>query len=143
MELYGPPKVGVDTLSYCGKCKMELAHVIVSMMGTKPAKVICKTCKSQHNYKGGAPVSRSRSSTPKTRVPKTTVRAAEYWEQKMAASKAQPRNYSVKETFKAGDVINHAQFGAGIVEEVRMGGKILVLFRVGDKVLVHGMAPAS
>lgn len=143
MELYGPPKVGADALSYCGKCKMELAHVIVSMVGNRPAKVVCKTCKSQHNYKGALSATRKSSGPAKPRVQKTTVRAAEYWEQKMAQSKASTKPYNVKETFKVGDIVNHAQFGMGIVEEVRMGGKITVLFRTGDKILVHGLAPAT
>lgn len=141
MELYGPPKVGVDTLSYCGKCKIELAHVIVSMVGTRPAKVVCKTCKSQHNYKGAIAATRkSASAAAKPRVPRTIVKAAEYWEQKMSQTKKEPVPYTVRSVFKVGEVLNHAQFGVGIVEEVKMGGKITVLFRTGDKVLVHGMA---
>lgn len=144
MELYGPPKVGGDTLSYCGKCKIELAHVIVSMVGTRPAKVICKTCKGQHNYKGAIAANRkSASAAAKPKVPRTLVRAAEYWEQRMAATKNPTRPYSPKETFKVGEVVNHSHFGVGLVEEVKMGGKITVLFRTGDKVLVHGMAPAT
>lgn len=140
MELYGPPKVGADCLSYCGKCKMELAHVIVSMVGSKPAKVTCKTCKSQHNYKG-QPI--ARASSPRKKVERVTVRAADYWEKKIAETKAPTKPYAVKDTFKAGDVIQHTLFGVGIVEEVKLNGKIVVLFRTGDKVLVHGIQAPS
>lgn len=144
MELYGPAKVGGDCLSYCGKCKMELAHVVVSMVGPKPARVVCKTCKSQHNYKGALSASVKRPTSSKPRVERTTVRAADYWEKKLSETKAVTKNYGVKETYKAGDVIQHAQFGVGIVEEVKLNGKIVVLFRTGDKVLVHGLqAPAA
>ena len=37
--------------SWCGKCKRILAHTVEAMVGDKPARVNCKTCKSQHSYK--------------------------------------------------------------------------------------------
>lgn len=138
-ELYGPPKVGGDTLSYCGKCKRELSHVIVSMVGNRVARVECKTCRSQHNHKGAAPVSRgSRTSSGPKKV--ATVRVREVWEQKRQALRGKvPLNYNVKEVFKLGDVIQHPQFGMGFVEEVKKGGKITVLFSETEKILIHGM----
>lgn len=139
-QLYGPPKVGADCLSYCGKCKLELAHVVVSMLGGRPARVECKTCRSQHNHKGGAPVARkSSTSSGSTPLRKVTVRVREVWQQKVDASRGKvPINYNVRELFKKGDVIQHTQFGLGFVEEVKLG-KITVLFSETEKVLVHGM----
>lgn len=139
-ELYGPPKVGRDALAYCTRCKIDLAHVIVSMLGGRPAKVICKTCKSQHNYKLGGPGRASAAGITARSTKKETieVRASEYWEQQMKASKGELKPYAFTTTFKKGDIVQHSIFGDGIVEEVRTDGKILVLFRVGDKVLVHG-----
>jgi hypothetical protein len=122
---------------------MELAHVIVSMIDTRPAKVICKTCKGTHNYKRqGATVTRSTGTgTRKAATPRVSVRAADYWEEKMAEqSNAQVVTYSPKQSFAKGDVLKHTQFGMGIVQELRQGGKIIVLFRDGDKTLVHGLA---
>lgn len=145
-ELYGPPKVGGDTLSFCSRCKMELAHVIVSMIDTRPAKVQCKTCKGQHNFKRGATTA-SRSS-PASRIPgmakkpveKATVRVAEVWEKKMSEKKLAPMvPYNVKAKFAVGDVIQHPNFGVGIVEEVKTNGKMAVLFREEEKILVHGL----
>lgn len=144
-KLYDTPRVGGDALSWCTKCKMDLAHVIVSMIHGRPAKVICKTCKSQHNYRGaqcdanlpGMP----RKAKPRaSAVEKVTVRAADYWEKKVAEKAAAPLiPYTPKDEFGLGDVIKHTQFGVGIVEEVRKGGKMVVLFRDGDKLLVFGM----
>jgi len=142
-ELYGDPKVGGDTLSYCSKCKMELAHVIVSMVGSRPAKVICKTCKGQHNFKSvGAIVPRaSRPKGPrKTPAERAVVKVAEVWEKKMGENKSSPMiPYTVKSVFKQGDVIQHPSFGVGFVEEVRKGGKIAVMFKEAERVLVHGI----
>jgi len=148
-QLYDPPKVGGDALAYCTRCKMELAHVIVSMLNGRPAKVLCKTCKSQHNFKRIGDVERGTGAiragaTRAPRATRTTVRVAEVWEQKMAEKKTAPaRAYSIKDSFKVGDVIQHPQFGLGLVEEVKNNGKISVLFRENEKVLVHEMGKVS
>lgn len=140
--LYGTPKVGGDCLSYCTRCKMELAHVIVSMVDSQPAKVICKTCKSEHKNRkqpgaGGKKSVSARLSKPATAT--QVVRAAEYWEKKMREAKKVGRPYAVTDTFQAGDVVEHSKFGAGIVEMVLSPGKVTVFFRDGEKTLVHGM----
>lgn len=123
---------------------MDLAHVVVSMIKDRPARVICKTCKSTHNFKIGTQTdlirSTTRSSKPRKTPQKTYMKVSEMWEQKMAAAKNAPvKPYSVKQVFAAGDVINHPNFGVGLVEEVKGSGKITVLFRNDEKVLVHGM----
>ena len=140
--LYGSPKVGGDILAWCGKCRLDLAHVIVAMVSGKPARVQCKTCKGQHGYKrvGGAKAAPRRTARPSIAEPKrTTVRASVYWEEKVAKLSAKvPRRYAVNERFEASDLLEHPSFGLGIVETVRGDGKIVVLFRDGEKTLIHG-----
>jgi hypothetical protein len=36
---------------YCIKCKQIMNHAIVSMLSTEPAKVRCRTCHSDHDYR--------------------------------------------------------------------------------------------
>src|ERR1700716_1535327 len=36
---------------YCVKCKQIMNHAIVSMLNTEPAKVRCRTCHSDHDYR--------------------------------------------------------------------------------------------
>jgi hypothetical protein len=36
---------------YCVKCKRIMNHAVVSMVGTEPAKVRCRTCYSDHDYR--------------------------------------------------------------------------------------------
>src|SRR5262245_47454006 len=36
---------------YCVKCKQIMNHAIVSMLNGKPAKVRCRTCHSDHDYR--------------------------------------------------------------------------------------------
>jgi hypothetical protein len=135
-DLWGPPKVGGDVLSYCARCKMELAHVIVSMVDGHPAKVMCKTCRSEHRFKRASSMSPSPRAARSPRPLKTVITASKLWEQKMAENKKPTRSYDVKASFVSGDLINHDSFGVGLVEEVK-GKKMVVLFRDGEKVLIH------
>ena len=142
--LYDPPKVGGDCLAWCTKCKMELAHVIVSMVSARPAKVICKTCKSQHNFKRGPGSSPSftagRAKAARKPAERTYVRVADMWEKKMAENKeADVKAYTVQASFVKGDVISHPKFGMGLVEDVKSNGKMTVLFREDEKTLIHGL----
>lgn len=146
--LYGAPKVGGDCLSYCTRCKMELAHVIVAMVDSRPLKVLCKTCRTQHNYRKseGAPAARASSgtSTPRAaRVPVSVIRVAELWEKKLAASNSVAQPYATTRHYKTGDIIQHTKFGMGLIEDAKSNGKITVLFRDGEKVLIHAGAPTN
>jgi len=45
------PAAGEHTACYCTKCKMDLGHTIVAMVGDKIIRVKCRTCGSEHNYR--------------------------------------------------------------------------------------------
>lgn len=143
LPLYGPPKVGGDILAYCSKCQGEFSHVVVSMIDNRPAKVQCKMCKGNHNFKRiGDTKSRSISRSSSQEAPrKKVVLAQDYWQEQMDLQKGKPlKNYSPKQTFQKSDVINHVSFGVGIVEEVKIDKKIVVLFRTGEKILIHSLS---
>lgn len=36
---------------YCVKCKQIMNHAVVSMLYTEPAKVRCRTCHGDHDYR--------------------------------------------------------------------------------------------
>jgi hypothetical protein len=75
---------------------------------------------------------------PRTRLDKADV-AAEVWEKmkgRHGEGAAEP--YSIRSTFRNGDVIDHKAFGIGFVLEVHGPGKIEVLFHDGLRKLVHG-----
>lgn len=40
---------------YCVKCKMVMNHAIVSLIDAAPAKVRCRTCYSDHDYRHEQP----------------------------------------------------------------------------------------
>jgi hypothetical protein len=122
---------------------MELAHVIVAMMGSQPARVQCKTCRGEHNFKRKAAeksgLAKVRASMKPAAASKSELRASEFWEKRLSETTGTPTPYSVKSLFEKGTAIQHPTFGLGVVEEVKREGKIVVTFRVGEKTLVHGM----
>ncbi|MEY3901512.1 MAG: hypothetical protein RL189_818 [Pseudomonadota bacterium] len=45
--------VGRDVVSFCGKCKLNLSHTVVTVSSkTQPNRVQCNTCKSEHAFRG-------------------------------------------------------------------------------------------
>ncbi len=140
VKLYGTPKVGGDTLAYCTRCKMELSHVVVSMVDARPVRVLCKTCKGEHNFKLANPIASSTRKTRAKSTPKVVMKASALWEQRLAERhSADLVPYQTVKSFKKDDVLQHPSFGVEIDEEVKRGGKILVLFREGQQILIHEM----
>lgn len=117
--------------SWCGKCKMILAHTIEAMVGSKPMRVHCNTCQSQHSYRASEP-------GKTTRAPGSGSRGVRYKTLLGNSNPATAKTYSPKDTYRAGDVLQHPMFGVGVTTAVKDITKIEVLFEAGPKLLVHG-----
>jgi hypothetical protein len=112
---------------------MILAHTIEAMVGDKPARVHCNTCNSQHTYKANKPGdgAAARKTTRKPRATKYEISLA-------GKNVAQAKPYSPKETYAAGDVLDHPTFGVGVTSAVKDPTKIEVIFEGGVKLLAQG-----
>lgn len=134
-----------DIDSWCTKCKMDLSHRIVAMVGVTPKRVLCLTCNSEHNYrapKTGPAAAVKKKAAKKTASRKTVgVRAAakeaEWQELVGDRATATFRRYAIGTTFKEGDCIDHPKFGPGAVVSLIPPQKISVVFRDGERLLVH------
>ena len=125
-------KVGGTIDSWCGKCKLVLAHTIEAMVGDKPARVHCNTCNAQHTYKAQQPAASSGGSESPGKG-----RTSRYHILLKGKDTAQAKPYSPSERYAPGDLMQHAIFGFGVATAVRDGTKIEVLFEAGPKVLIH------
>lgn len=151
-----PLSAGSEIDAYCTKCRMDLGHRIVAMVGPAPKRVICQTCNSQHNYRAPRSeprpkgVTRARPSASASRG--STARAAPRargeqamraeWESRIAGKAVTAfARYSMERSFSPGDLILHSRFGEGYVVEVIDGGKISIMFRDGPRTLAQ--KPAS
>lgn len=138
--------------AWCTKCRRDLNHRIVAMVGPTPKRVICLTCNSTHNYrapKGDAPVKAARASRAKAepKAPRETARSKSEaerlreWEQRVAGAAASAfRRYAIDALFKEGELILHGKFGEGYVVETDSEGKVYIMFRDQLRTLVHGRA---
>jgi hypothetical protein len=136
-------KVGGDVDSWCGKCKLMLTHTIEAMVGNKPMRVQCNTCKGQHGYRptkpGEAPRRiREREERSTTRPKPQTRRGSHYEGLLESKDMALARPYSPMDKYNPGDVVEHAKFGVGIAKALKDETKIEVLFKDGPRVLIHG-----
>jgi hypothetical protein len=145
--------VGKEIVSYCTKCKMDLGHTIVAMKGANPARVMCRTCKSEHNFKAKKGVKEpgtvaAAKGTPRApRVPKEpkgdkAVPVEVEWMKQINGSTKPLKDYAANVSFSTGDKITHPSFGEGIIQKLIFPNKVEVLFRTDMKVLIHSGKPA-
>ncbi len=133
-------KPGDSVDSWCGACKLILAHTIETMVGDSPARVNCNTCGAQHNYKahkpGEGPKARKRKTSTGEPV-KRKPRASQYEKLLSGQDVSLAKRYSPKGTYVSGDVLDHSSFGVGVTTVIKAGSKIEVVFEAGVKTLVH------
>ena len=116
-----------------------LAHTIEAMVGVKPARVSCNTCRSQHTYKANPPGEGSSRVPKQPGVARAPRKAANRYQALLKAGEAAgSKNYLPTQKYEAGDVLEHPTFGRGVATAVKDGAKIEVLFEGGAKTLVHG-----
>lgn len=142
-------KTGGDVDSYCNKCKLVLAHVIIAMDGTRVVRVECKTCRAVHGYRKSAESSSrgsrtagSSTTTRRAATKSTTGRAAaisqaDYDKVIRGQDLSRAQRYRATINFAEGDVVDHMNFGLGMVMRLMGDSKMEVLFPTGVKVLVH------
>ena len=132
--------------AWCTRCKMELGHRIVAMVGGVPKRVLCMTCNSEHNYRVppgtvGTPAARRApgSTTKKDAKSKSNPRptkARATWETEIRSGKPM-RAYSISASFELGQLVSHSKFGIGYVAEVPSPTKIVIVFESGSKTLMQ------
>lgn len=126
--------VAKEVLSYCGKCKLALAHIIVDMKNeTTIGKCQCKTCSAKHNYRDPEAVAKKKTTTT-TRKP--VISEAEIWQSAVSKTDGRAKPYGMDKSFNEGDLIDHATFGKGVVMKLIIDDKIEVQFEEASKLLV-------
>jgi hypothetical protein len=135
---------------------MTLNHRVVAMVGGAAKRVLCLTCNKQHNYRapkgaagtparaernGTAPSGRSskKSATGKGSGSGGGTSSAREWQANVAnKDSTEFLPYSIHKTFEVGQLVNHPKFGEGFVKEALTAQKMSVVFRDGQRTLIHG-----
>src|SRR5271165_2684109 len=105
-EVWVTTRVGGEVDSFCGKCKMVLAHTVLAMVGTSIARVRCNTCGSDHAFRrtpGTAAAART--------SPRATRVVLGFEDQIQARGADTARAYSPRSTFAVDELISHPTFG--------------------------------
>ena len=140
--------VGDNIDAYCLKCKLVLAHVIMFKVDGVVNRVKCKTCGAEHKYRGTTPGVKKAAAvrSPGVSRVKKPVAAKEpvnnaplQWDLKSRNMPPETtiRDYSIRDTYKVNQVINHPTFGIGFVEKVASDKSVFILFH--DAVRLMGM----
>ncbi len=128
---------GKEVLAYCSKCKLALAHIIVSMKSnTTVGKVECKTCHATHAFKDPSAKPKTRLSSLK-KGPSKAEQNTNMWEKAMKDNGRKHHPYSISSKFSLGDIITHPKFGDGVVDRMVDNNKIEVIFKGDVKTLIH------
>ena len=131
------PSAGGLVATYCTKCKLDLGHTIMAMVGEKIARVKCRTCGSEHNYRDKTKKTavRKRATTAKRAVPVKSPERA--WEEAMSKVTGSDIPYDGTRSYKAGEVVAHPLFGSGVVLET-LEKKVTIIFKDKERKLVSG-----
>lgn len=153
------PKTGGEIDAYCTKCRLDLTHRIIAMVGEAVKKVECKTCGSHHLYRrpkterdaaharlakkaedrkaaasGGGSKSARAERAERAEREQTLV-----WEHAIAGQPSTAfKPYRITLSFSAGDLIRHSKFGDGVVKRILDAGKVEILFKDGPRTMAQG-----
>lgn len=146
---------GSEIDAWCTRCRMDLGHRIVAMVGTAPKRVICLTCGSEHNYRPAAGSPQAKASGQRSAASRAGARsdgkakpqgsrrqeqARAEWEARLASG-APKRSYLPTERFAVGDLLQHPKFGEGYVRSLISPNKLTIAFSTGERTLIHAPDP--
>lgn len=148
-----PLSAGSEIDAWCTKCRMDLGHRIVAMVGGQPKRVVCQTCGSQHNYRaprsgarstvrsrGAASAGKSGAAPRVTQKAKAEAERLGEWEARIAGQAVTAfTRYAMDKQLSEGELVLHKKFGEGYVVDVLEDGKVNIMFRDGARTLAHGV----
>ncbi len=139
---------GDDVEAWCTRCRMNLNHRVIAMVGSEIKRVHCLTCGGDHKYyppkyEGSRTSSVRSAKAPKTARPvkakeNSAARAASEWRTVMSEMPADciPRAYRVAESYRSSEFIEHPVLGTGRVTDILGAQRIEVIFEDGRKILI-------
>jgi len=143
--------VGEYIDAYCSRCELTLAHVVLFELNGSVSRVKCRTCGTEHKYRGRKPEmkrtntlfkNRSRGVSKGAAAQKVahTVDVARWQENRnRLGTGTEMKTYRISEGYAKGDVIDHDAFGIGFVEKVISETRIDVLFSDGLRRMAMSM----
>lgn len=160
------PKTGGEIDAYCTKCRLDLSHRIIAMVGDVVKKVECRTCGSHHLYRrpkterdaaharmakraedrkaagtasGGASSGGNSKAARAERAERAEREQTAVWEHAIAGQPTSAfKPYRISVSFGVGDLVRHSKFGDGVVQKVLDAQKVEILFKDGPRTMAQG-----
>lgn len=124
--------------SWCTKCELELGHTIIAMVDNLPKRVKCNTCSGEHNYRTKpSEKNRTKSKSPSRKARTQELNYNEHISRLAGGEVLNAKKYSTNGNFEKDEIIDHSQFGIGIVLSIIQINKIEILFKDGPKLLIQ------
>jgi hypothetical protein len=135
--------VGEYIDAYCPKCELTLAHVVLFELKGVVSRVKCRTCGTEHKFRGRKPEVKRTGSVFKNRSQGASKRSIAQkgghsvdiarWQENRnrLGTGTEMKTYRISESYAKGDVIDHDTFGIGFVEKVISETRMDVLFSDG------------
>lgn len=123
--------IGDSVAARCTKCLKVTNHVVVTLAGSKPARVQCNTCSETHQYRQPVAIPKSAKQTSDS----PDVKQAEWSELRETLSSSPATDYDMEKGYRTGTVIRHASLGIGLVQRINGNRKMEVLFECGKKLM--------
>jgi len=124
--------------SWCTKCELDLGHTIIAMVDNLPKRVKCNTCNGEHNYRTKpSEKSRTKSKSPSRKARAQEINYNELISRLTDSGFSNAKKYSTNGNFEKDEIIDHSQFGIGIVLSIIQINKIEILFKDGPKLLIQ------
>ncbi len=136
------PEVGQDIEDICTRCG-DTWHVVMAKVDDRVAKVVCKLCGGQHNYRGepSTPAPTPSASSWPGRRRRTTKRVPVTPPAPPPFDPSRPpRAYSPRDGYTIGERLIHPTFGTGVVSGSPGPGKVEVIFPAGARTLASAKA---
>jgi hypothetical protein len=150
------PRVSGEIDAYCTKCRLDLNHRIVAMLGEAVKRVLCLTCNGEHNYRRPAAEREKEkerkannravhAGTAGAKISKTAPRTErsqkQIWERAITGQPTTAfKAYNTKGSYATGELIRHTRFGDGVVARVVDAQKMEVIFEDGPRTMAQAMA---
>jgi hypothetical protein len=133
-------RVGAETDAWCGTCGESTTHAILAIVAGRPKQVMCRVCNARHGYR--TEPARKRETAAAAKPAKKTageVESSRREQERFAlaaelANAESPRPFVPRERYRAGEIIQHAEYGRGKIDAV-VRGAIVVRFRDGVRSL--------
>ena len=132
---HAPPEksiLGTEIESKCRKCKKMTQHVVLAKVGSKPTRVRCTACETEHEHT----VSRPR------RVADAVARQLP-WAEALAEARGVAVPYTSAATYRVGARVSHPSFGEGVVVRQASPTVCEVLFESRPVKLLMAATPSG